>query len=388
MTYRQRTYTLRMQDNRSSTINFNINAKYHSTLYHNYSVEGVKKMIGGLLRNGGMVKFSGTDNEQSYFLLAKQKRTYLLNGQNISMENAAKVVIHLVGRLNSFKDAEEVDDTIDNILKVPIHVTDAVVNKIHYRYMAGTRASTALLDVRIIGENTAAVQIYSDMWIPLSFSDLGMFIRACKGNVNKFYAISPQELYHYATEEILTPVETKTVFAYLEQNKKDTLVTKRSMELVEKLTKGFKNIHKLEYWTSGDRDKPTYTGLMIRGTCRSWVIYHSHEPDKHVVGRQNVRTSHLTHSTEEDKVYNGTRVTDGKNIYYVGGSICIDQAQTNVSLGDQLTSRAMMVLNDKANAKNVSTMRSFSFAEEVPRNEEVITDGLFKLWVLEPELEK
>jgi len=209
-----------------------------------------------------------------------------------------------------------------------------------------------------------------------------MFLRACKGSLNKFYAISPQELYHYATEEMLTPVETKTVFAYLEQNKKDTLVTKRSMELVEKLSKGFKNIHKLEYWTRDDKDKPTYTGLMVRGTCRSWLIYHSHEQNKHVLGRQNVRTSHLYHvvdDKEEGQVYGGTRVSDGKNIYYIGGSICIDQAQTNVSLGDQLASRAMLVLNDKANAKNVSTMRSFSFAEEVPRNEEVITDGLFKL---------
>lgn len=385
MTYSRRTYTLRMSDNRSSAISFHIHAKYHNSFRYNYTLDSVKKLIGILLRHEGMVKVSGQNNSEAYFLLAKRGRTYFLNGQKISMENAAKVFIHLVGRLNSFEDAEQVDDTIDSILEVPIHVTEAVVNKIHYPYLNGQTRSTALLDVRIIGKDTAAVQIYSDMWIPLSFKDLGMFIKSCKGSINKFYAISPQELYHYATEETLTPVEVKTVFAYLEQNKKDTLVTKRSMELVDKLTKGFKNIHKFEYWMPSDTEKPTYTGLMVRGTCRSWVLYHAHDPTKHVTGRQSVKTAHLFHRTENDDTVAGTPVTDGKNEYAIGGSICIDQSESNVSLGDQLASRAMLVLNDKANAQNVSTMRGFSFDAEVPRHEEVITDGVFKLWKVESE---
>lgn len=385
MTYTSRLYTLNTADNRGSSVTFHVLGRYHTALRHTYTVDGVKKLIGVLLKHGGMLKIFGTQNEDAYFLLAKKGRTYFLNGQKISMENAAKVTIHLVGRLNSFEDAEHVDDTIDNILEVPIHVTEAVVNKIHYQYLAEQNRSTALLDVRIIGKDTAAIQIYSDMWIPLSFKDLGMFIKSCKGSVNKFYGISPQELYHYATEETLTPVEVKTVFAYLEQNKKNTLVTKRSMELVDKLSTGFKNIHKLEYWVPGDEEKPTYTGLMIRGTCRSWLIYHGHDTTRHITGRQSVKTSHLHHVIDHDAAHNGTHVTDGKNDYYIGGSICIDQSESNVSLGDQLASRAMLVLNDKANAKNVSTMRSFNFESEVPRHEEVITDGVFKLRRVESE---
>ena len=92
MTYSRRTYTLRMSDNRSSAISFHIHAKYHNSFRYNYTLDSVKKLIGILLRHEGMVKVSGQNNSEAYFLLAKRGRTYFLNGQKISMENAAKAL--------------------------------------------------------------------------------------------------------------------------------------------------------------------------------------------------------------------------------------------------------------------------------------------------------
>ena len=50
-------------------------------------------------------------------------------------------------------------------------------------------------------------------------------------------------------------------------------------------------------------------------------------------------------------------LTDGKNLYYQGSGICIDQTDNEVSLGDQIASRAMLLLFDYKNIKSVSTLR-------------------------------
>jgi len=73
--------------------------------------------------------------------------------------------------------------------------------------------------------------------------------------------------------------------------------------------------------------------------------------------------NHLLVENPEDKnqyfnITVGMEVlTDGKNLYYQGSGICIDQTDNEVSLGDQIASRAMLLLFDYKNIKSVSTLR-------------------------------
>ena len=62
------------------------------------------------------------------------------------------------------------------------------------------------------------------------------------------------------------------------------------------------------------------------------------------------------------------RERNRNNLYYdeetgeaflLTGSICIDQRNSDVSLGDQFASRAMAMLNDTASFERVSTMRTY-----------------------------
>ena len=176
------------------------------------------------------------------------------------------------------------------------------------------------------------------------------------------------------------------------------------MELVEKLHKTFPGVYKyIQHEENGSHSTP-HRGLYIRGPGCSWVVSSTHEEGTHVLGRQNVNTAHMHHCirpTEEEveellKIKYATDahffetlrpwvktnkvLTDGHNIYSRAGNICIDQSDSNISLGDQIASRTMLLMNDIDNIDSVSTLRGFAKEFGKERNKEVLVDGVFNLW--------
>jgi len=333
-------------------------------------------------------QIDNTSEDRPKFTIIKSNRTYYINGERVSMKNLVGLFMNLVTRWKTFSNSDDVDEAILNYLETPPEINHAIINKINYRFIKedGVGENT-LLNVQLTGKDTVAIELYTDMWVDFTFKEIVMFIRACKTGSNKYGAISYQELYHMQIGELLTTSEEKLVEAFLIQNRASNLVTRRSMELIDKLSKQFKNIKKLQIFHRRPefRDEIQYKGLYVIGRGR-WSVTHSYEDDQHVLGRQNVSTRFMHHIVpplymEDDVIENmleenhllvenpedknqyfnitvGMEVlTDGKNLYYQGSGICIDQTDNEVSLGDQIASRAMLLLFDYKNIKSVSTLR-------------------------------
>lgn len=329
--------------------------------------------------------------------IVKRNRSYFINGDKASYKNLCKLLTLIVLKWDKTTTSEELDDMVIDFMETPHEITDAIVNKIKYKFLSseGEEIET-LMDIDIIGANTCAVQLYTDIWVELDFRQANMFIRACKGFSNKYSAIPYQELYYNSTGEHLTNSQVSVIEAFMIQNKSSTLVTKRSMELVEKLHKTFPNIHQVEI--KEGRDTHVRTGLYIRGVGASWVVTHHYDEGEHVLGRQNVRTEMINHimrpkkpmkrglKDEEIDAYltslglrTTSALTDGQNFYTTGGSICIDQTESNISLGDQIASRTLLLVNDVDNVDKVSTLRGYGKYMGMPRNQESLTDGVLSL---------
>jgi len=327
--------------------------------------------------------------------IVKKNRSYYVNGDKVSYDNLCKLLNLIFLKWDKTTTSEDLDDIVDDFITTPQEITDAIVNKIKYNYLSseGELVET-LMDIDIIGPNTCAVQLYTDIWVELDYRQANMFIRACKGYSNKYSAIPFQELYYNSTGEHLSSSQVSVIEAFMFQNKSSTLVTKRSMELVEKLHKTFPNIHKAEI---NEEMQSRRTGLYIRGRGASWLVTHHYDEGSHVLGRQNVRTEMLSHIMRPEKakqneiladfeqnvsmlgLRGGFALTDGVNIYSRGGSICIDQTESNISLGDQIASRSLLLVNDIDNINKVSTLRGFDKFMGMPRNKESITDGVLSL---------
>ena len=402
--------TFLSSDNRRQTIcRTRIQARSHIPLVRNYrgeyflSESTLRKLIAVCFQNNSVVKFSRQENAKVSFVVMKKKSTYFINGDKISGKNLNKLMNFIFVKFNAYKNEDEIDDDVIKFQEIDPLISDVIINKLKYQYYSpsSNKFEETLLNMQIIGKDTVAFELYSDKWIPLRFKEAIQFIRGCKGGDNKFFAIPFQELYRRATGKFLTSSEEKVIDAFLLQNRSSTLVTKRSMELVEKLT-AFPAINRVELFTkthSGREVKER--GLHIRGKGASWIVTHQNEEGKHILGRQNVKTQHMVHLTElvEYEKHGNTYFhladntgkqrysvsedsmvyTDGKNYFMLSGSICIDQMDYNISLGDQIASRSLLLMSDKDNIDKVSTLNGFARSMDLPRTQEVIKDGLLTL---------
>ncbi len=376
---------------------------YRQTHSLNYST--IRKMLRAIFTHNVLVKISKNSNPEVSFAVMKKKSTYFVNGDKISGANLNKLINFIFVKLNAYKDSDEIDDDIIKFQKIDPLITDTIINKLKYKYYSpsSNRFEETMLNMQIIGSDMVAFELYSDKWVPLDIKKAIQFIRSCNGGDNKFFAIPFQELYRRATGKFLTSSEEKVVDAFLLQNRSSTLVTKRSMELVEKLS-SFPTINRVEFYSHGYRDKKEAVaekGLHIRGKGASWLVTHSHEEGKHVLGRQNVKTQHLVHLKNLVKLgrdggfafsigdKSGRQIysfneksdiySDDENYYMVGGNICIDQMDNDISLGDQIASRSLLLMSDKDNINKVSTLNGYASSMDLPRNQEVIKDGLLTL---------
>lgn len=373
--------------------------------YNDLGDNSFKKTIKGFLNDNSPVCIITDEEETKKFTLAKKGRTYFVNGDKMSFVNMCRLVKLIILKMNHYKDSDEIDDEVCDFLDTPVEITEAFVNKIKYKFVSSEGAvEETLLDIERISGDSVAIQFYTDLWVELENRQAVMFIRACNGGSNRYSAIPFQELYFKSTGEHLTESQEKVVEAFMIQNKSSTLVTRRSMELVEKLHKTFPSVYKyIQHEEMGSHSTP-HRGLYIRGPGCSWVVSSTHEEGQHVLGRQNVNTSHLHHhirpTKEEVEVIleteyesdshffealrpwiNGRNklLTDGQNFYYRTGNICIDQSENNISLGDQIASRTMLLMNDIDNINSVSTLRGFEKEFGKERNKEVLVDGVFSL---------
>lgn len=372
---------------------YNLNRNRNTMLNENT----INRMIRGVFSTNTIAKFSRQDNLEISFVVMKKKSTYYINGDKISGRNLNKLINYIFVKFRAYKNRDEIDDDIIKFQEIDPLITDVIINKLKYKYysFSSGRFEETLLNMQIIGKDTVAFEFYSDKWIPFSFKEAIQFIRACMGGENKFMAMPFQELYYKATGKFLSNSEEKLIDAFLLQNRSSNLVTKRSMELVEKLTT-FPAINRVNILNPMGNSY-LQRGLHIRGIGASWVVTHQHEDGQHVLGRQNVRTQmlvHLCNLVEDNTQYaiineNGSGIfsvgegtnayTDGKNYYILGGSICIDQMDFNISLGDQIASRSLLLMSDVNNLDKVSTLRGMGSSMGLPRNKEVIEDGLLTL---------
>ena len=121
---------------------------------------------------------------------------------------------------------------------------------------------------------------------------------------------------HY--EEEPSESQKKLMIAWLLQNRTQKMVEERAYELVYELADEFENIQVVIH--------EGYMALFVRGIHADWMIADANKGWKQ--GHQNVNTYY----------WDGRKWT---------GPICIDNLHHNSSIGDQLSSRAMMLMNDK-----------------------------------------
>ena len=350
----------------------------------NYYARNVVTLLNNCLKRASIFAFF---DENCKIMIQKHEKKYYINGNQITKSLLNGILPSVLMRMPLLKNQEEMEKQINIAINTDPVIAAAIVNKVEYNFfitehdsktnLKTLRPVSTLLNIEKTSKDTTAIELYEGVWIGLKDNQIKSFINSCKGNKNKFLGISPQELYYMSRGEVLSDSQLKVVHAFLEQNRKSSLVEKRSMELFEGLTERFKGkIYSIltNFSTTETEEKKT---MAVRGKFLDWVVVDSGGGG----GRQNVSTfavidlsnyvlsqsnDNLVNKFPEESTLNSLRVNNSNTYtgdkgeeYYLMGPICIDQQHTGVSLGDQFAARAMALLNDTHSCRQISTLRGY-----------------------------
>lgn len=331
-------------------------------------------------------------------------RKVFINGFQV-LKNNVPVFLHTIFIIaNRYNTDEDFDNYLHRLLTADPVVTKAITDKVLYTFYKddGTDVET-LLTINLIGDKEIAIELNPGTWVPMSVPKFKSFYNAAQGRKNKFSHISPEELYHFCTGKLLSEGDRRMTHAFLEQNRKSALREKRSLELIQDLQTRFKGIEAYEVDISGSKtsnymsqdNKTTEIRdtMFVEGKQLNWCVL---DRNLKSTGRQDVSTYQVTGIRKEyftieknDSYESGkypsltinerqhpltqrdgkpvnydflrAKNADGETVFfYLNGPICIDNADADVSLGDQFAGRALALLNDNHSMMNVSTLRGYS----------------------------
>ena len=352
-----------------------------------YGKTAIKLVNNSFKRRNAFVFF----NENAKLVFQKIDSKYFLNGNKVTKTRLNSVIPTVLMKMNISKDSESFSKFVDMIVDSDPVISSAIINKIEYTFFNGDKKIITLLNIEKTGKEHSAIELYEGMWVEFKDTKIKSFINSCRGNKNKFLGVSPEELYYLSRNEFLTPSEIQVVYAFLEQNRKSALVEQRSMELFKDLTERFKG----KIFERGMRfEEEVQQAMAVKGKQLDWLVV-----DKgYKAGRQDVSTyavicgsnysnNHdgLSHSAIAGcKGLNSVRKDQflydevSKKPYVLLGPICIDQAHTGISIGDQFAARSMALLNDVHSFNQVSTLRGYERMFVVNRVDWDAVSVLFK----------
>jgi len=354
--------------------------RYNKKQTTNALLSGVRSAINAGLNNGDGVltlKFK----KSTWSLTIYKNKGFWINGFKKTKGAIDTIVSYMVSRHMGKVDYDEAEKLFLGIKDTDLVIAETIINKLKYSFYNEDGEVETMLNIERTGKDSVSIELNEGLWVSMKDSPFKSFMRACEKNKNKWYAISPEELYLTCTGKALSNSNVKLMHAFLEQNRHSTLVEKKSMELIEGLANRWpdriKNIDVVK--NNRNDEEEIFKGMFIKGTKLDWMVY-SVQHAAHRNGTQDVSTYcvvsnknfTIREADEDNGITEQVISIDGVNVsprgwpadfepegYTLYGPICIDQTQTDVSLGDQYASRALALLNDKATLDMVSTLSTY-----------------------------
>lgn len=278
-----------------------------------------------------------------------------INGTSISKENAEKVVSKIINRLCFESSCERMKEYTEMLLTVPPRVVHALENRTPYRYFRNGERIKVRLNTKRISEKECALEISDSVWIPIKNKDLDSFIKYHKesNNRSKKWNLSPMNLIRTLDIEAYRNMSTsaeKVMHHFLDQNRTQKLVEERAQKLLTEMEEKFPTRLKVFMHKDSEDDNEPRKSMLVNGKLADWVIM----PQRRV---HNVHQSVEVYAVGGQGPNREHTVALGQ--YDLKGPICIDNVHSNSSIGDQIVSRALALLNDHVAVQAIHTLKGY-----------------------------
>ena len=274
-------------------------------------------------------------------ILMKRGGHYYLNGfrsnKETLMTSLARVIYTSVFEWDGLKLNKLL---LQNIL-LPENISYVLENRTPFHFIDPETNSTVncRLNVKRVGSDVFAVELSDGIWGTLLTNELNTFVEFYwkNGRRGNWKMLSPRKLFRRTVGREPSGIEIKTMINFLKQNRTRDLVENRAKELMIQLEYKYPSRIKIVH----DLNQKT-THMYVRGKRTDWMISGRSAHMGNQGSTQAVSTSHLASIDDE-----------GQPLWR---SHCIDNAQSNSSVGDQFCTRALATMNDDILSSMISTV--------------------------------
>jgi len=304
------------------------------------------------------------DGNYTLFFGRTPSGTFHVNHVKLSKEDMISTISKFILRITICKDIVTLDDYVEKLLTYPPNVLYVLENRTPYTFYDNGIKQEVRINTRDIGNKEIAMEISDGIWGTLSIKDMNTFVNTFKHGSErskKWSRITPRRLWFEIMGTECSEAQLKLMIAWLKQNRTEDMVDKRAEELLYSLDdvpnmfyfpNFATNIDTLESFMQDYSDRFTNRlrkAVLVRGQTYDWILVSKRvNSEKHSVNRHQSVDS-LIISKRNNEGNSLLRFThDAKPIILTTRSICIDNVQNNSSIGDQLSTRAYIAMNDKS----------------------------------------
>tara|TARA_R100001015_G_C4634866_1_gene202428 strand:+ start:6447 stop:7649 length:1203 start_codon:yes stop_codon:yes gene_type:complete len=285
---------------------------------------------------------------ECFIVYGRKGTQHHIDGKRIPKKDLAVTLAKIIMRGAFVRNVDTMDDYIEKVIHFPPNVLHAIENRSPYHfYSEGTRQEV-LINTKLISNDECALEISEGVWGAITLKDLNVFLNTFRHNQSKskvWYRATPAKLWRLLMGQPPTDVQNKLCVAWLMQNRKQDMVEDRATQLLHEMDAEYPQIRLVQF------RNPLNKALFVRGKVADWVVVDEKRGMKQ--GHQNVNTYMIGKMVEGQANKSGSWKG-----HALSGSICIDNIHRNSSIGDQLTARALALMNDVSSAKQIYTIRT------------------------------
>ena len=300
-----------------------------------------KKQFSGLTSDTNfrnMITFRYSDGDAS-IMMRKRGTSYSLDGVAMQKKDAVKALTKILLRSVYTRSADTLTAYIERVCDTPHNVLHCLENRTPYWFYHEGKKTEVLINTKMIGFGECALEISENIWASIKVKDLNQFLnffREGRKRGKKWPNATPEEVWKLLFHKEPSSGQSKLMRAWLLQNRTGKMVEDRAMQLLRTLDAENPNLHYVK-WPDGEHD-----ALYVQGRVRDWLITGK--------GGMKSRSGHQRVDTYCIEGYNGDDIQ-------VSSRICIDNLHNNQSVGDQIASRALLLMNDEGAGPMVHTIR-------------------------------
>tara|TARA_R100000149_G_scaffold61782_1_gene31315 strand:+ start:2173 stop:3384 length:1212 start_codon:yes stop_codon:yes gene_type:complete len=310
----------------------------------------------------GILKIKGLP-----IMLTKTNIRYELNGKPQSLETVCNVLARVLFKATTTDDTNALMKALYSYLDMPEQVRYAIENKVPYHFFHEFDKHEVRLNIQQIDNDEYAIEVSDGVWGTMTTKDLVVFVNTYlhgkkRGN---WYQISPQMLYERTVGKKPSESDVKVMREFLKQNRTSDIVEKRARDLVKEMEIQYGD--KIEVrWDENEMPEK----IFVRGKQYDWLLTSRGY-------KQNYQmVSTFIWQPKYNKLIEGASEEEKAPKWQ--GPICIDNMNSDSSLGDQFAARVLAFINDDMTTKIVNTIKSRITTE--PNECRVDKNDVSRMW--------